>query len=104
MDSIVRILEAITKMKVYEEWRFHPVRKWRFDIAIPEIKLAAEWEGGIWIKGRHTRGQGYINDMEKYNAAAMAGWTVLRYAPYQTDKMLSDVEIYVSNLKSGRGK
>ena len=28
--------------RVVSEFKFHPVRRWRFDYAIPEIKLAVE--------------------------------------------------------------
>ncbi len=100
-DSIQIILESLTGYDVKAEWRFHNLRRWRFDYAIPALKIALEFEGGLHIMGRHTRGQGYINDMEKYNAAAKEGWTVLRYAPYQTDKMLGEVEEYVKSLKKG---
>ena len=61
------------------EYRFHDTRKWRFDFAWPPIKLAVEVEGAVWTQGRHTRGQGFINDCEKYNAATELGWRVLRY-------------------------
>ncbi len=62
-----------------QEHRFHPVRKWRFDFAWPELKIAAEVEGGVWTKGRHTRGAGFIKDCEKYNAAGELGWRVFRF-------------------------
>lgn len=65
------------------EYRFHPKRKWRFDYAWPDQMLAVEVEGGVWTKGRHVRGKGYINDMEKYNAAMMLGWRLLRFTPEQ---------------------
>jgi hypothetical protein len=60
------------------EYRFHPKRKWRFDYAWPEKSLALEEEGGIYIQGRHTRPKGFENDIEKYNEAAVLGWTVIR--------------------------
>jgi very-short-patch-repair endonuclease len=60
------------------EYRFHPVRKWRFDYAWPKRKIALEVEGGTYCRGRHVRPQGYERDCEKYNAAALLGWTVLR--------------------------
>ena len=61
------------------EHRFHDARKWRFDFAEPYLRLAIECEGGVWIQGRHTRGKGYSADLEKYNEAALLGWTVLRF-------------------------
>lgn len=63
------------------EHRFHPTRKWRFDYAWPYYKIALEVEGGTWIQGRHNRGSGFIKDMEKYNAAAVLGWRVVKCTP-----------------------
>lgn len=65
------------------EVRFHPTRRWRFDWAfVPEL-VAVEVEGGVFIAGRHSRGAGMVKDMEKYNAAALLGWRVLRVTPSQ---------------------
>lgn len=63
------------------QYRFAPPRKWTFDFAWPSTKLAVECEGGIWMQGggRHTRGAGYERDCDKYNAAVMHGWRVLRF-------------------------
>jgi len=61
------------------EWRFHPVRRWRFDFSWPDVKLAVEVEGGVWSLGRHLRGGGFTEDCVKYNEAALLGWTVLRF-------------------------
>lgn len=61
------------------EYRFDPLRRWRFDFAWPEYHLAVEVEGLIWTGGRHQRIAGFEADTEKYNAAAAAGWTVLRF-------------------------
>lgn len=63
------------------EHRFDTARKWRFDFAFIAHKVALEVEGGIFTGGRHTRGKGFLNDMEKYNAAALQGWRVLRVTP-----------------------
>jgi len=62
------------------EYRFAPPRMWRFDFAFPSVQVAVEIEGAIWTGGRHTRGGGYEKDTEKYNAAVMEGWRVLRYS------------------------
>ena len=63
------------------EFLFHRKRKWRFDLAWPQLLIAVEIEGGIWVGGRHVRGEGYEADCEKYNEAQMAGWMVLRFTP-----------------------
>jgi very-short-patch-repair endonuclease len=63
------------------EYRFHPSRRWRFDFAWPAQRVAVECEGGVWVKGRHVRGQGFIRDCWKYSNAAALGWLVLRCTP-----------------------
>jgi len=67
------------------EYRFAPPRRWRFDYAWPKVEppVALEVEGGVFVAGRHSRGAGMINDMEKYNTATLAGWKVLRVTPKQ---------------------
>ena len=67
------------------EYRFHPVRRWRFDYAWVDARLALEVEGGAWTRGRHTRGKGFIGDMTKYNTATIMGWRILRVTPAQVD-------------------
>lgn len=71
------------------EYRFHPTRKWRFDFAWPDLKIAAEIEGGAWSGGRHTRGYGFEKDCEKYNAALLLGWRVLRFTTRQVKSELA---------------
>ena len=61
------------------------LKNWRFDFAWPERKLAVEVEGGHWMQGRHVRGQGFENDCEKYNEAALLGWRVLRVTSTHID-------------------
>ncbi len=63
------------------EYRFHDERLWRFDYAWPMHHVALEVEGGVWTAGRHTRATGFLRDMEKYNAAVLDGWRVLRTVP-----------------------
>jgi very-short-patch-repair endonuclease len=67
--------------KPQEEVQFAAPRKWRFDFAWPELRIALEVEGGIWTNGRHSRGSGMKRDMEKYNTAASMGWLVFRVTP-----------------------
>lgn len=63
------------------EYKFHKDRKWRADYAWPQHGVILEVEGAIWAMGRHTRGSGFIKDMEKYNAAALLGFKLLRVTP-----------------------
>lgn len=65
------------------EVRFHDVRRWRFDFAYIDVKIAIEIEGGVYTGGRHTRGTGFINDCEKYNTATVMGWRVLRFPAHE---------------------
>ena len=67
------------------EYRFHPVRKWRFDFAWPDRMLGVEIEGGIYTRGRHVRPDGFKKDIEKYNSAALLGWMMLRFTSDQVD-------------------
>ncbi len=81
------------------EYVFSPPRKWRFDFAWIKQKVALEVEGGVWIRGRHNRGGGFVKDMEKYNAASVLGWRILRVQPrdlmkYSTIAMVDDALQY----------
>jgi len=84
------------------EFRFHPRRQWRFDYAWPAQMVALEIEGGVWSRGRHTRGKGFEHDCIKYMEAAVLGWTVLRVTP----KMVADGRAwqYVTRVLQCRGK
>lgn len=64
-----------------KEYKFHDTRKWRFDFCWIKYKLALEVEGGVFAAGRHTRGMGFMKDMEKYNNAVMLGWRIVRCTP-----------------------
>ena len=85
MAKANKLFEKIVKKEIGEEcvteFRFHPVRRWRADYAILRYKILLEVEGGIYIGGRHTRGVGFKNDMDKYNSATSMGYSVLRVTP-----------------------
>lgn len=69
------------------EFRFAPPRRWRFDFAWPEHRVAVEVDGGAWTGGRHVHPQGFARDHEKLNAAVMQGWRVLRFTPQMLDEV-----------------
>ena len=66
-----------------QEFKFHPSRMWRADFHLKGKKILVEVEGGIWSNGRHTRGKGYLGDLEKYNEATMMGYQVIRFSTEQ---------------------
>jgi very-short-patch-repair endonuclease len=79
LSSLIDYLSGLG-YDVKTEYKFHPTRRWRFDIAIPELKIAVEYEG-VYGKGqsRHTSAGGYTGDCDKYNEAVVLGWRVLRF-------------------------
>lgn len=87
------------------EHKFHATRRWRFDYAWPEQRVALEVEGGIWSGGRHIRPKGFIADMEKYNTAAVEGWRIIRCTPddvkIQITKHLAETLIHALTWGNG---
>lgn len=77
-SAFASIWSSLSGPALIVEHQFHPTRKWRFDYAHASTMIAIEIEGGIWSGGRHTRGEGYAKDCEKYNAAVHLGWRVFR--------------------------
>ncbi len=73
------------------EFRFHPVREWRFDWAIEEIKLAIEYEGLMSEKSRHTTVTGFTQDTDKYNQAQALGWRVIRITALNYKTLLQTI-------------
>lgn len=76
-------LKHVLKLDPVCEYRFHPTRKWRSDIALPHRMILIEIDGGVFTNGRHTRGKGFVNDMEKINEAQRLGYRVFRFIPEQ---------------------
>lgn len=90
--KLARELKAL-KIDFEQEFYFHPDRKWRADFHLIGKKILVEVEGGIWSGSRHTRGKGYIGDMEKYNAATMLGYQVIRFSTEQVKSGLAVQQI-----------
>lgn len=65
------------------EWVFAKPRRWRFDLAYPDLMLAIECEGGTWSDGAHNRGKHFESDATKYNEAVLRGWAILRFTTNQ---------------------
>lgn len=86
-DVFTTICRTDLKVECVKEYKFHPTRRWRFDYAIPEHKIALEVEGGVWTGGRHTSPKGFLGDIEKYNTATLMGWRVFRTTPDELYKL-----------------
>lgn len=59
-------------------------RRWRWDYAWPEARVALEVEGGGFRRegyGAHTTGAALRRDCEKHTAGAVLGWRLLRVLP-----------------------
>lgn len=63
------------------EYCFCSARKWRFDFAWINDRVALEVQGGIFRRGRHTQGAALLKEWEKLNTAACLGWRVLYCQP-----------------------
>ena len=88
------------KIEFEQEFKFHPTRKWRADFHLKGKKILVEVEGGIWSNGRHTRGKGYLGDLEKCNEATMMGYQVIRFSTEQvkSGKAIEQIEKMVGDL------
>ncbi|MBW6490989.1 MAG: endonuclease domain-containing protein [Lentimicrobium sp.] len=98
-DMFVKIVKSVNGLDVVKEYRFTPERRWRLDYAIPTHMIAIEVEGGAFTSGRHTRGKGFIADMEKYNELTCLGWSLIRVTPQNllTSKTLENVHRCAEN-------
>lgn len=81
------------------EYKFHPERKFRFDLAWPNYKVYLEVDGGIFIRGGHNRGAQILKDWDKRNNATMLGWRGLWVQPKDLC-MTETVEIIRSALSA----
>jgi very-short-patch-repair endonuclease len=81
VDDLASQIRHVLKLWVEREHRFHPTRRWRFDLALIPQRVAVEVDGGSFVAGRHSRGAGQRGDMEKYGEALKLGWIVVRCMP-----------------------
>lgn len=79
--ELLMILRSLFGDEVVMEYRFHQSRMWRFDYAIPSLKIACEYQGHSgFIGGKasgHSTIKGLTNDCEKFNSAVQDGWRVI---------------------------
>lgn len=86
INLVLCIRTSYRRTAWFAEYRFHPTRKWAFDAACPELKIACEYQGGLFMerKGGHQTVRGMRRDWEKFNEAQILGWAVLLFGPDET--------------------
>ena len=98
-----KIIKSELGLEVVKEYKFHELRRWRFDYAIIDLKIAIEVEGGVWMaKSRHTSSKGFIADMQKYNNATALGWRLIRIVPNDYESALKFIKMIIENDEKTR--
>lgn len=75
-----------------KEYYFALPRKFRFDFALPDQKIAVEYDGVVSERSGHTTLVGMSSDNEKINLAISLGWRVLRYTVLNYNNVLQDIK------------
>lgn len=90
-------MKAAGLPEAVREFKFCSTRNWRADYTFPSMRILIEVEGATWSGGRHTRGQGYEDDCEKYNTAQELGFVVLRFTsgPVRSGEALATIERFL---------
>lgn len=100
-DTLIFQLHALGAPEPVREWKFHPIRRWRFDLAWVDKWIAVEVQGGVWSQGKHGRGSGVAKDYEKLNTAQIMGWKVLQFETSSVNSGEAAIEIsdYLERIK-----
>lgn len=91
---IISVLER-SGLEFEEEYKFDEVRKFRFDWAIEDYRIAIEYEGIFSEKSGHTTISGYTKDITKYNLATKLGWQILRYTADNYLEIENDLKLLI---------
>ena len=78
-------------IQLIPQYKVLPKRKFKIDFAHLPSKTGIEIQGGRWIKGGHTSGNGMFTDCEKSLLCAQYGWLIIPIV----DKMISEEYIEI---------
>lgn len=102
-NRFASLWDALGGPELMREYRFDKSRRWRADFAWLDARVLVEIEGGVWNKGRHVTPRGFLNDAEKYLAATLQGWAVIRLVDCMlTPDMVKKVLDYARKRISGK--
>ena len=74
----------VAKAPIFErQFRITPERKFMADFYFPVGRLVVEVDGGGWVNGRHSRGDGIERDAEKSALIAQMPARLIRVTPKQ---------------------
>lgn len=98
-EDLARQISDAKLPEANRQYRFHPGRRWKADFVwLGPRRVLVEVDGGVWKankdakrceyckeypRGRHLRPEGYENDIDKLNEAALLGYLVLRFTSNQ---------------------
>lgn len=72
-----KFFDDLAMIGFVREYRFHPKRRWLFDLALPELRIACEYNGIMNLGPSHASVKGLLRDAEKFNEAQKLGWIVV---------------------------
>lgn len=82
-DQLAFHLLAMKAPFFEREFQIVSDRRYRADFFFPLARLIVEVDGGGWVNGRHSRGNGIENDAEKSALIAQLPARLMRVTPKQ---------------------
>lgn len=79
------LLLDVMRIRYEREYCAIAGRKLRWDFYIPAVNLLVEIQGGTWIRGGHTTGNGIQRDCRKMDEAVLAGYNVMHFTTRDVD-------------------
>ena len=76
----VELIFQALGVDIVREYRFHETRKWRWDWALPAIKVCFEYQGlnfGHGGASGHQTIKGIVGENHKYSEGSIAGWCII---------------------------
>jgi very-short-patch-repair endonuclease len=94
MKNELLLWAACNGLELLEEYKFHSFRKYRFDFCFLEIKVAIEYQGGIFMKTKsgHSSPKGATRDADKANLAQSEGWRVLTFTAMNYKNVITELD------------